>query len=314
MAALEHAVNDSHKEFDSIAEQVGIIFQYVLPVKQNHQFNSDRVLEGAQYVNPLHFPAILPNSIPGYLAIRKGFKGVNSTICMGEASLAYSFDTAMYEFENGTVSHVFIGGSNEASDELLLSMKSLGKYSAYDGWYPGEGACFCLVEQMDVSQPKADNSKVYAEIAGFSCGFDDTINKHGVHSDRLEALIKSCLDKAGVSDVDAVIISGFGANNIEKSEATAIKNVFNGRQLYICNTKRLTGECFGASQLFQIVCASCVYKENVLPTAALVDFSSEIDSFANLDYKSFDHVNINNILITSINCFGQMSAVLLKRP
>jgi len=313
ISAFELAINDSNKNFSELGDDTGIFYQAILPVKSNYDFNYDRIYEGGAYVNPAQFPLILPNSIPGYAAIRKGFKGINNTICLGEASLGYCLESAIDEMNNQSIKYAFIGAANDLCDEFLLILSKLGKTNNVNSYLLSENAGFILLEKDDTIIK--NQSKVYCKIASFDNGFDSNILNGKVNHIIIQKIINKVLNDANltIDDIDLIIPDISENETTRKSIFLGLKNLLSSKESYICNTKKFIGESFTVSQLNNIFVASGIFKDKIIPASSIINFN-KINDFNEINYTTNSINKINNILMITMNCFGHINAIIIQRP
>jgi 3-oxoacyl-[acyl-carrier-protein] synthase II len=181
------------------AEEAGIVVGTAFGnLAESEEFLRGLFAKGPALANPLTFPNLVLNAPAGYVAIDLGLRGLNLTVCRGEASgeaaLAVAYDTIV----SGQADVLLAGGGDEISPILFHTYKDLGVLSPAGGrprryatgaggpgsrpadapeWSSpfdrrrnglvmGEGAAMLVLERAD--RAAARGAPVYAELAGYA--------------------------------------------------------------------------------------------------------------------------------------------------
>ena len=130
----------------------------------------------------------------------------------------------------------------------------------------GEGAGILLLENLDSAlKRKAD---IYAEIAGYGLSCDAQHMTAPQVKGVSKAMLKA-LKESGVKpeEVDYISAHGTGTSVNDKTECTAIKNVFtdNYKNIAVSSMKSMIGHAMGAASAIESVATCLVVKEDIIP-------------------------------------------------
>ncbi len=330
-SAAKLAVDDSNLQITeenthSIGVAVGATFGSLHSISQ---FDRSGLIEGPRAVNPSHFPNTVINSPASQVSIRFKIKGFNTTVSTGFCA---SLDAISYAADFITLNRadvVLAGGVEELCEETFMAFHNLGYLSGTDGSKPlccpfdarrngfilSEGAAILVLENEE--HAKSRGAAVLARILGYANAFDPTADKYFNHPGQgLKNAIALALKEASLNpgDIDYICASANSSKGLDRMETTVIKEVFGERayQIPVSSIKSMIGECFSASGALATAAATgALQKECMPPTVNYL----EKDPACDLDYvlNRARRKQIQNVLVTSADPYGQNSAVIVGR-
>jgi 3-oxoacyl-[acyl-carrier-protein] synthase II len=293
------------------------------------QFDRDGLIEGPKYVNPSHFPNTVINSPASHVSIRFKIKGFNTTISTGFCS---SLDAVYYAsdfIKLNRANVVLAGGVEELCEETFLGFHNLGCLSGTNGSEPvccpfdkrrngvilSEGSAVFVLEDKEHALKKG--AEILAEIKGFGNSFDPEAERSFNHKGNgLKNAISLALEDASLNpeDIDYISSCANSTKELDRLETNVIKEVFgeNSFNIPVSSIKSMVGESFSASGALSLSAAVGVIKNGTVPPT--VNYK-ENDPECDLDYVPNEarEKTINNVLITSVDPYGQNTAIVLSR-
>jgi len=310
----------------SIGVSIGTTFGSLHSISQ---FDRESFTEGPKYVNPSHFPNTVINSPTSQVSIRFKIKGFNTTISTGFcASLdAVSYAADFIRLNRADV--VLAGGVEELCEETFLGFHNLGCLSGTDGSEPiccpfdarrngiilSEGAVVLVLEYEEYALNRG--AEILAVIMGYGNSFDPSADRSFNHAGNgLKNAISLALKDASLNpeDIDYISACANSTKGLDRMETKVIKDVFGEHVLNIpvSSIKSMVGESFSASGALSLAAAVCAIKKGFIPPT--VNYK-EKDPECDLDYVPNipRQKNINTVLATSVDPYGQNSVIILGR-
>lgn len=251
-----------------------------------------------------------------------GFSGPGmmfSTACAaGNCAIGYGFDL----IQLGRADAVLAGGSDPFSKVAFTGFNQLAsvapdKCQPFDknrkGMMVAEGAGILVLESLESALKR--NAAIYAEILGYGLSCDA---KH-MTMPSVEG-ISQCMIKAvnasGITlgEIDYISAHGTGTPANDRTECTAIKEVFGNRfkRIPVSSIKSMLGHTMGAaSALEAITCALAIKKDIIPPTInyETPDHECDIDCVPNVARKHVVNIALNN----SYAFGGNNASLVLKK-
>lgn len=325
--ALEDAkLKITDENTHSIGVSIGTTFGSLHSISQ---FDREGLIEGPKYVNPSHFPNTVLNSPASQVSIRFKIKGFNTTISTGFCA---SLDAVYYASDFirlNRVNAVLAGGVEELCEETFLGFHNLGCLSGRDGSDPvccpfdarrngliiSEGSAVLIIEDKEHAIKRG--ADILAEIKGYGNAFnpeaDRSFNHRGIG---LKNAISLALQSASLKleDIDYISSCANSTKGLDSLETKVIKDVFGEHafKIPVSSIKSMIGESFSASGALSIAAAvGAIYKGLIPPTVNYLVKDPECD----LDYvpNQAREKNIRNVLVTSVDPYGQNTAIVLSR-
>jgi 3-oxoacyl-[acyl-carrier-protein] synthase II len=193
--------------------------------------------QGLKDVPPLWMLKYLPNMPSCHVSITLDLRGPSNTITASDAASLLALGEA-YRILQRNVADVFVVGGTESKMNPLsqtrhnlfqsLSRRTDDPTRAHrpfdrdrDGSVLGEAAGGFVVEELEHARKRS--ARIYAELAGYACGFDRAHD--GV---MMAKVIRTALQRAGAraDEVDHVNAQGLATIKSDRWEARAIHDVF----------------------------------------------------------------------------------------
>ncbi|MDX2262448.1 MAG: beta-ketoacyl synthase N-terminal-like domain-containing protein [Gemmatimonadales bacterium] len=268
-------------------------------------------LEDPRYINPARFPNTVINAAAGYVSIWEDLRAPNVTIVDGNCGALDAVLTCETHLAHRRADAFLVGGGDVLSEPLYVALQKLGALAKNDDeWAPGqaesaglhlgEGAAYLCVERLRGAE--ARGATLRALVAGYGTAFESPtegaflLNASPVAVARA---IRLALDDAGIapSSVDAVCASCSGLSKWDVAELYAIEQVL-GPDIAVAAPKAMWGESFaGAGALGMAAAVSWI--EGITPAPLLSGRPSE---------------RTDVVVVTTVGYYGNVSAVVLKRP
>lgn len=311
---------------NSIGVSIGTTFGSLRSISQ---FDREGLIEGPKYVNPSHFPNTVINSPASQVSIRFKIKGFNTTISTGFCA---SLDAVYYAadfIKLNRANIVLAGGVEEFCEETFLGFYNLGCLSGTNGSEPiccpfdsrrngiilSEGAAVLVLE--DKEQALKRGAEILAVIKGYANSFDPSADRSFDHMGiGLKNAISLAMDNAELNpqDIDYISSSANSTKGLDRLETQVIKEVF-GKHAFnipVSSIKSMVGESFSASGALSLGAAVGAIKNGFIPPT--VNYK-EKDPECDLNYVPNEsrHKNVNTVLVTSVDPYGQNTAIVLSR-
>lgn len=331
-AAAKQAVGDSgliQSGFDP--ERVGVIVGSgiggISTLEAQHQI---LMTKGNRMVSPLFIPMMIPDIIPGQIAMDFGFCGPNYGVTSACATGSHAIGAAYQHICTGTADVMVTGGAEAGITPLAVAgfanMKTLSRRNdapqkasrpfdrERDGFVIGEGAGMIVIEELEHALRR--NTKIYAELIGF--GFSaDAYHITAPHPEGKGAVIamESAIRMSGLPKADFGYVNAHGTSTLlnDRTETTAIKTAF-GEQAYrinVSSTKSMTGHLLGAAGGIEFIVLTLALQNQIVPPTINYEFP---DPECDLNYTPNVAQKMNLIAGLSNNLgFGGHNAVLAAR-
>ena len=256
--------------------------------------------KGPSKASPFLIPMMIPNIVPGMVAIEYNLQGPNFSIVTACATAAHSIGEAYRIIERGECDVMFAGGSEASIAELGLagfcSMKALSTRNdspqtasrpfdaERDGFVMGEGGAILVIEEYE--DAKARGADIYCEITGFgmTCdAFHITAPMDSGDGCR-RAMLKAMKDSSfNPEEIDYINAHGTSTPLNDKTETAGIKGAL-GDAAYktaVSSTKSMTGHLLGAAAGVESIACCLAIKHGIVPPT--INYTTP-DPLCDLDY------------------------------
>lgn len=302
IAASEQAIQDAGLNDSSLnPEKIGVIVgSGIGGIQTMENQHSVLVTKSHRFVSPLFIPMMIPDIIPGRIAINHGFMGPNYSVTSACATSSHTIGIAMRHILCGDADVIVTGGSEASISPISLAgftnMKALSRRNDEpqkasrpfdinrDGFIIGEGAGIIVLEEMEYAIRRS--APIYAEITGY--GFSgDAYHITAPHPEgKGQALaIRSAINMSGINLENYEYINAHGTSTPlnDKYETVAIKSVFGQHafDLNISSTKSMTGHLLGAAGAIEFIALCLALKNQLIPPTINYD---EPDPDCDLNY------------------------------
>lgn len=330
MAASAEAITESglEQEFRN-SDRIGVVLGTGVgaPITVERQI-TEMVQGGPRRVSPRMIPMTTANALPGEIAIRWGFRGINATVSTACSSGAQAIGWALLALRTEKADVVITGGADAPLCRILLAgfaaMRVLSQnhdrpneacrpFDRWrDGFVLGEGAGVLVLERRE--HALARGAHIYCELLGFASRAEAY---HMVipspNGEEPAACMLSALKDAEVSpsQVDYVTAHGTGTVANDLAETLAIHKALGTRakEIPVVSMKGACGHTLGAAGAIEAVAtALSVYWQKIPPTVNCREPAEECD----LDYviEGSRRVAVSYALCNSFG-FGGSNACLV---
>lgn len=235
-------------------------------------------------ISPFFIPMLILDIVPGHIAIRFGFKGVNYATVSACSTSTHALANALMHLQRGDADIVLTGGT-----EAVLTPMGVGGFNALkalstrnddpatasrpfdkdrDGFVMGEGAGILMLETLD--HALARGAKIYAEVAGYGMTDDAFhITQPAEGGEGAARGMRLAIEDAGLKPEDIDYINAHGTSTYfnDKNETSAIKTVFGDHayKLNISSTKSMTGHLLGAAGAIEAIATVKAVETGIIP-------------------------------------------------
>lgn len=285
---------------------------------------------GAGRAVPYMIPAIIPNMAAGWISMRYGAKGPNTSPSTACAAGSHAIGDAFRLIQRGDADIMLAGGSEAIVTPLVLwgfdSMRALSSRNEApqhasrpfdaqrDGFVLGEGSGVVILEERD--HALARGARIYAELCGYAMTADayhsTTPAPDADGATRCLALV---LSDAGFhpGDIDYISAHGTSTPFNDARETKAIKQVFGPHvsKLAVSSIKSMIGHTLGASGALATIATIMALRDQSLPPT--INYEHH-DPECDLDYipNTARRTDVRTALVNAF-AFGGTNAVLALR-
>ena len=223
----------------------------------------DKVLNSnPKFAPPLLFIHSYANTPCSLIAIEFGIEGISATFSSGAFAALDALNFALVSLDLGRAETVLVVASESLSRSLYTYYHEAG-FLASDGRIEplsvqgtgtilGEGAAALVLETAESAARRG--AKKYARLVSAAPASG---------RDRKGALANSLAKLGGKEKPDALFASANGVKALDEAEAEAFRECCPDTP--VRTLKKLTGECFSASNLFAVAAAAAALEEKTLP-------------------------------------------------
>ena len=275
--------------------------------------------KGPGRVSPFFIPGIIPNMLPGQIAIEFGAQGPNSSIETACAASSHAVGESFRLIQDGIADAMITGGAEAVITPLayagFCSMRALSTRNdeperasrpfdkERDGFVMGEGSGILIIEELNHALERG--AKIYAEIAGYGLS-GDAYHVSAPHPEGEGAV--NCMAMAIQSaelkpeDVDYINAHGTSTQLNDLSETKAVKKLFGDHayKLAISSTKSMTGHLLGGTGGVEAIYSALTIKNGMIPPTINYDTP---DPECDLDYVP-NKARKADVKVAMSNSFG----------
>lgn len=237
---------------------------------------------GARRVSPFAVPMMLADSAAGQVSITFGIRGPNLNIAAACAGANSAIGEAAELIRAGRADAALAGGSEAPVNAFTIcaynNMNALSGRNddpatasrpfdaTRDGFVPGEGAGFVVLESLD--HARARGARIQAELVGYGYSSDaGHITAPDVNGAAVS--MRMALEQAGLApdQIDYLNAHGTSTPINDSNETAAIKLVFGeaAPALAISSTKSVTGHLLGATGALEAIACVKAIEAGVIP-------------------------------------------------
>ncbi len=286
LAAAMQAVRDARlMEHNPNLDRVGVIVgSGIGGISTLETQHSVFLQKSHRFVSPLFIPMMIPDIIPGQIAMEFGFCGPNYGVTSACATASHAIGVAYRHILCGDAEVMITGGAEASITPLSLSgfanMKALSRRNETpqaasrpfdaqrDGFVMGEGAGIIVLEELEHALRR--QASIYAEVVGY--GFSaDAYHLTAPHPEGRGAALalEQAIQMSGLPKTAFGYINAHGTSTPlnDKNETIAIKTVFGewAYQLHISSTKSMTGHLLGAAGGVEFIATALTLAHGIIP-------------------------------------------------
>ena len=275
--------------------------------------------KGPGKVSPFFIPGIIPNMLPGQIAIEFGAQGPNSSIETACAASSHAVGESFRLVQDGIADAMITGGSEAVITPLAFagfcSMRALSTRNDEpekasrpfdkdrDGFVMGEGSGILIIEELDHALERG--AKIYAEIAGYGLSGDAYhVSAPHPEGDGAVNCMAMAIESAGLKpdDVDYINAHGTSTQLNDLSETKAVKKLFgeHAYKLAISSTKSMTGHLLGGTGGVEAIYSALIIKNGIIPPT--INYETP-DPECDLDYVP-NEARKAQVKVAMSNSFG----------
>ncbi len=316
---------------EDVAERTGVIIGTgmggVTSLMQAHELLSRH---GAARTLPYMMTAVIPNMAAGWISLRFGAKGPNSSPSTACAAGSQAIGDAFRLIQLNYADIMLAGGTEALVTPIVLwgfeSMRALSSRNdppraasrpfdtKRDGFVLGEGAGVVVLEERE--RALARGARIFGEL----CGYAMTADAHHPTAPSPDAsgaarCMALTLSDAGLAPTDVEYISAHGTSTPlnDVVETQAIRRVFgpHAANLAVSSIKSMIGHTLGASGALATISTLMAICDKTLPPTINYEFP---DPECNLDYvpNSNRPAEVKTAMINAF-AFGGTNAVLVVK-
>lgn len=273
--------------------------------------------EGKSRVSPLVVPRLMHNAPASHLSIRHGLTGPVLAVASACASANHAMGLAFQQVRSGAADVMLTGGSEamlcfggvKAWEGLrVLAPDACRPFSlGRKGMVIGDGAGILVFEAED--HARARGARILARVAGFGMTADagDIVAPDPEGAARA---MEAALQDAGMTPGDVGYINAHGTGTLanDRSETTAIRQVFGANPPPVSSTKSMHGHAIGATGALEAIACLMALTEGILPPTIgfqTPDPDCALDVVPNVARKARVDVALSNAF-----AFGGLNAVI----
>jgi len=258
--------------------------------------------QGPRRVTPFYVPNLMPNALPGNVAIEFGMEGACFLTASACASSGHAIGLALREIRAGRADLVITGGAEAALTPSTLAgfsrLRALSERNddpagasrpfdrERDGFVLGDGGGILIIESEQ--HAKARGARIYCELAGFGQSDDaGHITAPDLTGIRPARAISYALADANMKaeEVDYVNAHGTSTQLNDQMESGALRTALGKHvdKIAVSSSKSMIGHLLGgASAVEAIVCALSLHQGILHGTKNLEN--PDRDNGCDLDY------------------------------
>lgn len=299
-------------------------------IKSISDFDRERIVDGARFVNPAIFPNTVINSPASQVAIKFNLKGFNTTISSGFCA---SLDAVRYAFDFlrlGRAKIILAAAVEEFCIQTYLAFYKTGILAGLgagtlelscpfdrrrNGIILGEGSAVLVMEELESARSR--KARIYAEVLGCGFGFDAyRVFKYPIVSKGLKRAMITAISDSGLKpqEIDYISAAANSTCEADRVESIAIKDVFNAQaeKIPVSSIKSMTGELFSASGMMQAMAGlGAIIKQKIPPNINY--FEKDPECNLNIIANKARDAKVDNILIDSFGPGNNSSAVVMAK-
>ncbi|MBW2264768.1 MAG: beta-ketoacyl-ACP synthase II [Deltaproteobacteria bacterium] len=330
VAAASLAIEDAQLQLGEYNDNVGTMIGTGIGGLMTLEKEKKKLVESRNpsRVSPFLIPMMMPNAVNANVSIMHKLTGTSPCIANACATGLYALIYATKDIVLGDFDVVIAGGSEAILTEIAASsfanMKALSRRNDdpkkacrpfdkdRDGFVIGEGGGVLVLESLE--HALARNAKIYAEIVGYATNTDAY---HITAPDPNARMVKKAMcDSMGMAglepkDIDYINAHGTSTPLNDKSEATAIREVFGDYKVPISSTKSMIGHLIGAAGAVEAVACALAIKNQIIPPT--INYETPDPAMDVNVISEPTHADLNVVMNNSFGFGGHNAVMVLKK-
>ncbi|GAB5375063.1 MAG: beta-ketoacyl-ACP synthase II [Acuticoccus sp.] len=334
-AAADEAIDDAgwHPSEDEDLDRTGVLIGSgiggLLTIENSAQLLKER---GHRRVSPFFIPGALINMASGYVSIRHGFRGPNSSVVTACSTGAHAIGDAARLIALDDADVMIAGGAESPVDRLALAgfaacralstgfngdpERASRPYDrARDGFVIGEGAGIVVLEEYE--HAKARGATIYGELIGYGMSGDAYhITAPAPDGNGAYRCMAAALKRAGLepTQIDYVNAHGTSTPLGDEIELSAVHRIVNGAGagMTMSSTKSATGHLLGAAGAVEAIFSLLAIRDNVAPPTINLDDPS-VETEIDLVPHEAKQKRIDVVLSNSFGFGGTNASLVFRR-
>jgi 3-oxoacyl-[acyl-carrier-protein] synthase II len=281
--------------------------------------------DGLPLVHPMWLLKGLANNVLYFVSLKYNAQGPNNNISMGGVGGTMAIGEAFHAIQSGALDAALAGGYDSALDLDRVEMfrisglvtKSTDPAGASrpfdrrrDGFVPGEGAGFLVLETLDAATTRG--ARIYGEVLGYgSAAGPLSATALGPSATGFAGALQAAMADAGATP-DAVFAHGLATSAADIEETNALKTVL-GAGVPVTAVKSMIGNTFAGSGALEAAAALFALGDNALPPTINL---TERDPACDLDYvagTSARSMKLGTVAVQNANLGGAHAALVFGR-
>jgi 3-oxoacyl-[acyl-carrier-protein] synthase II len=335
MAAATQALADSGWHPESYDDQVrsGVLIGSGIggldQIVQGAHILRDR---GPRKMGPYFIPGLLINLAAGYVSIRHGLKGPNSSVvtacstgthAIGDAARLIALEDAEVMVAGGTeapITRLGVAGfcacralSTAFNDDPERASRPYDRDR--DGFVMGEGAGVVVLEELE--HARARGAKIYAEVIGYGMSGDAYhVTAPSEDGDGAFRCMQAALRRAGIDATEIDYINAHGTSTPlgDEIELRAVERIIgNGvGRVSMSSTKSAIGHLLGAAGAVEAIFSTLAIRDQVAPPTLNLDNPS-VETAIDLVPRVKRERPIDTVLSNSFGFGGTNASLVFRR-
>lgn len=276
-----------------------------------------------------HNPRTVANNPAGEITLGLGITGPHYTIGAACAAGNLGLIQGVQQLLLDEVDMAIAGGVSESTETfgIFAAFKAQGALGSHEdpalasrpldkdrnGIVIAEGGALYILERL--SDAKARNAKIYAEIVGYHSN-SDASDFVLPNPERQIECMNAAIKKAGLTanDIDIVSMHATGTGQGDIQECIAVKSVFdNCPNTYINATKGFIGHAMGAAGALELAGNIPSFADSLIHPCKGITQLDEECSMNNLVINKPIEKQVSYILNNSFGMLGINSSLIIKK-
>jgi 3-oxoacyl-[acyl-carrier-protein] synthase II len=316
LALAQSGLSITEANRDRIGVLIGSGIGGIATLEAQHRILLEK---GPGRVSPYLIPMMIADMASGYVSIRVGARGPNSSVCTACATGTHAIGDAFEIIARGDADAMIAGGTEACITPVSVAgfcaLRALSRRNddpqrasrpfdaQRDGFLMGEGAGIVVLESLEHAE--ARGAQVLGEIVGYGMSGDAYHQTHNApEGEGAARAMRAALVSAGIEpeQVDYINAHGTSTPANDLAETQAIKAVFGEQacKVPVSSTKSQVGHLMGAAGAVELIACLLAMKHGVVPPTINYEFP---DPDCDLDYVP-NQARKHRVEVALSNSFG----------